>query len=236
MQHEPSICHVAHPFGQLQLELDGVPILSHMDLVRSRLSTGSADASATSIDDELEIADHVSRGDRAARLAIVRKIQRPFVTEHGWLFVGGVEASWLYEEGIRTFVNGEHLAALLCLHSSCERAVAGALSMESPELGNKIKRWGLGPLGDAAFKRKLIARKVHEGLKSITEKRNATAHFRFPLDERSVASRTFYDDLAPDDYDATIADDAEEAVSVATTLLGGGIGMGGAIRPRIPPP
>jgi hypothetical protein len=72
----------------------------------------------------LVLADAESRLRRTQRWRELRAIQAPYDSDWGWLVNGGSEAAWLYDEAARCFVSGYYLAALLCAHAACERALA----------------------------------------------------------------------------------------------------------------
>ncbi|GAB3812774.1 hypothetical protein [Kribbella italica] len=215
---------------QLQLELEGIDPLTDEQRVEAWLreqGTWSADARAAA----LYLRDRRSRRTRATRWEQLQAIQAPFESEWGWLTPGGEECIWLYHEAERSYVDGLHLASLLCAHAACERVLAGCLLSYEQELPKGWRFWGLGPLVKEAFLRKLIDSPLRDSLAEINEIRKVSAHFKPPLEANSVSSRAYHHMQATPDLNAEEAidqvaqGDALMAFRAATELMRGDQGF-----------
>jgi hypothetical protein len=178
----------------------------------------------------LILRDSTTIEERAKRWSELRAIQAPYHQANGWLVPGGSEAIWLYDEAERAFIDGLFLAALLCAHAACERVLAGCLLGYDERLDKNRRRWGLGPLTAAAFKYGLIDEDLRNGLEQVTELRKISAHFKPPMEPKSVVVRTYRgleagSELSEDALESTLRSDARTALEIATWLMRGDQGF-----------
>jgi hypothetical protein len=219
-------CPVAHPYGQLQLELEGIEPLTEDEKIARWLDSETNVDSVRFRSGVLRLEDSVSRTERAMRWVRVREIQAPFYSPY-YLVPGGGEAVWLYQEAISCFIHGMPLASLLCSHAAVERVLADHLVMVSGgphgDLRKKIDRWGLGALIAEAVRRGLISDDTRSQLEIMNERRRVTAHFKHPLDPSSLHNRVFAasgGEAVPEDSFYQLAmRDADQALVTSTLLL-----------------
>lgn len=221
-----SCCPVAHPYGQLQLELEGIEPLTEDEQIARWLDSEPNVDSVQYRCGVLKLEDGASRVERAERWARVREIQAPLYWPY-YLIPGGGEAVWLYNEAVSCFVHGAPLASLLCSHASVERALAAHLAMVTGgpdgELSRNIGRWGLGSLTAEAVRRGLISDVTRVQLEIMNERRRMTAHFKHPLDPSSIHNRVFSasgGEPVPEDSMYLLATrDADQALVTSTRIL-----------------
>jgi hypothetical protein len=135
----------------------------------------------------------------------------------------------LYHEAKLAYVQGVPFAALLCAHAACERALAGCMTPYESELPASWQRWGLGPLIAEAFKRGLIDQPLRDDLTSMNDVRRVTAHYKPPLEPKSIFARTIADSAADIQNDEELEEalesvayaDAFAAIKAAVSLLYG---------------
>jgi hypothetical protein len=174
---------------------------------------------------ELFLVDGTTRRGRAKRWMEVRAVQARFDRDSGWLIPGGVEAVWLYEEAVRSYMNGMCMAALLCAHASCERVLAGRLDWYEVRLPKDWARWGLGRLAPAAFEAGLIDDRLKDRILHLSELRKVSAHFKPPSAPNSIARRAvelfnLHPELETEDgFDTLLRGDALAALETTTELL-----------------
>jgi len=212
---------------QLQLQLDGVEPLSAAERLDAWLRDQEED-SADSITASLFLQDRRTRRARSARWRELQVVESPYATDWGSLVSGGEESLWLYREARWAYVEGLHLAALLCAHAACERVLAGCMVFYEDELDKGWRRWGLGPLVQEAFRRGLLDEPLRTSLARVNEIRKVSAHFKPPLHQDSLTARASLRD--PDfgaelPIDEVAQQDAALAIKAAAALILGSVGF-----------
>jgi hypothetical protein len=218
--------NVAHPYGQLELDMRGVAPLAAAEQLQ-RLVAISHEGSIERAQLEVHLLDERSRRARAERLRWLWEIRAPYRNGMGWLTPGGSEGLWLYHEASQCYVLEQYIATVLTAHACCERTIAGYLSFED-RLDRRLAFAGLGPLARAARECGLISQTLLERLLLLNDIRKVTAHFKPPLDPHSVHMRLAApglglvdDDNIEDAIDATLAEDAQASLIAATEVVRG---------------
>lgn len=219
-------CPVAHPYGQLELDLDGVEPLTDLERSEWVLRVEQPGLDKQYLTAHLTVADCCTRRERATRLRWVLQVQAPFSSEMGWLIPGGAEGAWLYGEACQCFVAGSFIAAVLSAHAACERTLAAHLQL-SDLLDRRLERAGLGPIAQAAQAGGLIPTDLLDALLDLNERRKAMAHLKPPLDPAAVMMRVHSEpvrepsDSCGDDLTLLLQRDSELAVILATRVVRG---------------
>ncbi len=215
-------CAVAHPYGQLQLDLRGIPPLTQGELALEWLESISEPWGLASLVAVLQVEDEETREVRAERRHWIWHLQNR-LSEDGFGMVGGAEVVWLYYESLRCYIAQNDVAAILCAHALCERALAAFLEMRDA-LDERLARAGLGPVAAAAHAAGLIDEPLLQDLKVINETRKVIAHFRLPFDPHSVHARLIAAHPNANeafDVESMIKSDAEAALTAATRVIVG---------------
>jgi hypothetical protein len=214
-------CCVAHPYGQLQLELPGLAPLTNEEVELEWLGAVPSPWTRDAIRSALFIEDRASRDARAERRHWIWYLQNRLPAD-GFGMVGGAEVAWLYFESIECFIAGHDVATILCAHALCERALAGFLEIRNA-LKDRLWKAGLGPVSEAAHRAGFIDQELLDDLQIVTETRKGIAHFRPPLDPASVHMRLLaaYEEHTGSifDVESMLNTDAQAALTAATRVL-----------------
>jgi hypothetical protein len=203
MSESAECCPVAHPYGQLQLNLPGIEPLTVEEELSARLKELD-EAGVETVETlglALQLSDLHTLSDRVKRVQEVIDVRAMYDSQGAWLVPGGLEVEWLCEQAIQAYIAGLPLATLLCCHAACERVLAGCLEVSQPRYGELRKnweRWGLGPLNAEAFRRGIVSTELNADLNQMNDNRRATAHFKHPLDPDAVWNRMFATRARPD--------------------------------------
>lgn len=224
-------CAVAHPYGQLQLELPGIRPLTVEEELEYRLKQLD-DMRATETGEALELSlrllDIMTLSERVMRLREITRVQAMYTGQGSWLIPGGVEVNWLREEAECAYIAGLPLATLLCCHAVCERVLADCLGQSQlryGELEKSWERWGLGQLNKEALKRGIVSKGLNADLGKMNDNRRATAHFKHALEPTAVWNRLFADRARSDgtvpagELRTLMDDDALDAYRITMRLL-----------------
>ena len=163
MPKSAECCAVAHPYGQLQLNLPGIePLTLEKELAACLKELDEAAVKTVeTLGLALQLSDLHTLSDRVKRVRQIIDVQAIYDSQGAWLIPGGLEVQWLCEQAIQAYIAGLPLATLLCCHAACERVLAGCLEASQPrhgELRKNRERWGLGPLNAEARRRELSLR------------------------------------------------------------------------------
>ena len=109
----------------------------------------------------------------------------------GQILVGGEEAQLLWESTVDCFAQGIWVAALLCAQATCERTLAGIISLgELPVAGIRgPKGWegkGLGSYISHVRKAGRVPNEELDEVEWLCEARKPYGHWRLPLDSGTI--------------------------------------------------
>ncbi len=143
----------------------------------------------------------------------------------GTVLIGGQEGSLLWAATVDSFVAGNWVATVLCAQATCERVLAGLVSLhELPGYSDAAPKgwesWGLGKLLGHVRKQGWIEADVLDDVAALSERRKPFGHWRRPLDPGTPGRRVL-DQLISDDEPewVTMRLLAEDARLAATTAL-----------------
>lgn len=214
---------VSEPYGQLQLELDGIPMLSQADQLEQWLARDRIDPwSLAGIEAALALRDGETRQRRARRWLKLHELEARYWNSWGHLIPGGAEGLWLYADAVSAYINAEYLATVVCSHAAAERTLAARLELRDQLTG--LERAGLGPLVARAHELDLIDDLARDRLQSLNDIRRPIAHLKPPLAEHSITQRLSHEASAGDydeDMDNLLRGDAERALECADFALRG---------------
>jgi len=154
--------------------------------------------------------------------------------EHGTMLIGGEEAHLLWDATVDAFVSGNWVATLLCAQATCERVLAGLMSLQDlPGVGatlpkNWEERWGLGRIIGFIREKALVPDPLLDEVQVLCERRKPFGHWRRPLDDGTVGRRVS-DAVASGGWAADphvltqhlVAEDAAHAARTALALYYG---------------
>lgn len=213
----------SEPYGQLQLELDGIPMLSQAEQLEQWLQRDSIEPdSLVGIEAVLTVRDAETRPWRARRWLRLHALEARYWSSWGWLIPGGAEGIWLYADAVSAYVNGEYLATVVCSHAAAERTLAARLASRE-QLGG-LERAGLGPLVIRAHEMSLIDDEAKGRLLDLNDIRRPIAHLKSPLAQHSIARRLTQESSTGDydeDMNNLLRGDAERALECADFALRG---------------
>ena len=153
--------------------------------------------------------DYKCAVDRRSRL--IWLIEKTPKAEY-WAFHGLLTKS-LFEEARYCFVYGQFLATILLGLAYIEQTLAALFY----QIGrSNLQRAGLFTLIREAHAERLIGNNEFQDMERIREKRNGYAHFRRPLHDSSIETRSLLEELAP--YDV-IEQDATSVILVVLQLV-----------------
>lgn len=212
------------PYGQLQFELEGIPMLTRAEQLGRELERGDVDTeSAAGIEAILWLQDEETRARRAQRWIRVQAIEARYRSSWGWLVPGGSEGIWLYADAVSAYVHGDYFASVVCCHAAAERTLAARLNLEEQLSG--LERAGLGPLVQRAHDLQLIDDAARTHLLELNDVRKPIAHLKPPTDPDSVGERLRSRSSIGADYDESMEEllggDAEHALECANFALRG---------------
>jgi hypothetical protein len=130
-----------------------------------------------------------------------------------WTFPGGLHSKSLFEEAQYCFVYAQFLATVLLGLAYIELTLAALLYGAGR---SDLERASLSKLLAAASTKGVIGVQEHRELERIRKIRNAYAHFRKPLDKKSLERRAILEDVAP--YEV-IEQDATTVMSAALRMI-----------------
>jgi hypothetical protein len=196
----------------------------------------------------------LSPQEREARLnAVLADVRATHNPAEGVLIVGGREAQLLWYATVDAYIAGNWVATILCGQATCERVLAGLVSLnELPGAGivgpKGWERWGLGKLIEHIRSLGWVPDDLLDKVTQVCEVRKPFGHWRQPLDpgtpwrriaeQLSAVPQTNPDELVerlaaadpdedPDELvERLIAGDAELAAVTALQLYLGGYGIG----------
>jgi hypothetical protein len=192
----------------------------------------------------------LSPEEREARLnAVLADVRASHNTAEGVLIVGGREAQLLWYATVDAYIAGNWVATILCGQATCERVLAGLVSLnELPGAGiigpKGWERWGLGKLIGHIRSLGWVPDDLLDNVTQVCEVRKPFGHWRQPLDPgtpwRRIAEQlSAVPQLNPDELverlaaadpdelvERLIAADAELAAVTALQLYLGGYGVG----------
>ena len=157
----------------------------------------------------------------------------------GTIVIGGQEATILWEATVDAFVAGNWVAALLCAQATCERVLAGLVSLHGLPglLGSEPKnweKWGLGRLIEHVREQRWVESELLDDVAVVCELRKPFGHWRRPVDAGTVGRRMIdrlkVDPNTEPDLVALLAEDAAVAVTTALRLYFGNY-FGGPFAP-----
>ena len=121
------------------------------------------------------------------RISFLDEVLEQLRSRHiqGTVQIGGREATMLWHATVDAFVAGNWLAALLCAQATCERVLAGLVSLHAlPGLsGSEPKnwdKWGLGSLIEHARKQRWVEPELLDHVAIVCELRKPFGHWRLP--------------------------------------------------------
>jgi hypothetical protein len=123
---------------------------------------------------------------------------------HGRVLVGGEEASLLWNATVDSFSSGVWVATVLCAQATCERVMAGLVSLrELPGHGLEgpkgWEKWGLGRLIGHVRTQGWVPEDVLGEVAVLCETRKPYGHFRRPF-EAGTLGRDVADALKRSDW------------------------------------
>ncbi len=144
----------------------------------------------------------------------------------GTVLIGGQEAGLLWQATVDAFVAGNWVATLLCAHATCERVLAGLVSLHelpghADPAPNGWESWGLGKLIGHVRRQGWIEPDVLDDVAALSERRKPFGHWRRPLDAgtpgRRMADSVMAGNDEPDELAMRLL--AGDAHAAATTAL-----------------
>ncbi|WP_417219623.1 hypothetical protein [Arthrobacter sp.] len=179
--------------------------------------------------------------DPDQRLDLVDKWISEALTGKSWAALsGGDEAQLVWDAAVRSFLDGNWVAAILCAHAVAERELAGMVPALSTSALNQFqsppKRWermGLGELLTAVEKFGVLDPELLSDLRRLADVRKPYGHWRPYLDEQSINQRVMAEHRATGnlDYDnlvqRLIVRDATHSMRTTAHLYFGSYGFGG---------
>jgi hypothetical protein len=174
------------------------------------------------------------------RIALLDEVYQPLRAQfhEGQILVGGEEAQLLWEATVDCFAQGIWLATLLCAQATCERTLAGIISLgELPGAGiSGPKGWerqGLGALIGHVRQYGHVPADVLDAVEELCETRKPYGHWRLPFDPGTIG-RAVADALmgGSSDDDATaireriLSQNALQGALAALRLYYGNYGWG----------
>lgn len=117
----------------------------------------------------------------------------------GRILVGGEEAQLLWHTTVDSFAGGIWVATILCAQATCERALAGIVSLrELPGYGIEApkgwEKWGLGTIVKYVRKQGWVPADVLDDVEVLCEARKPYGHWRRPFDPGTLG-RQIADEL-----------------------------------------
>lgn len=223
-------CAVAHPYGQLQLELPGIRPLTveeELEYLLKQLDDMGAVETDEVLKLTLQLLDIRTLSEKTTRLREITQVQAMYTGQGSWLIPGGVEVNWLCEEAEWAYIGGLPLATLLCCHAACERVLAGCIEASQVRYGElkNWESWGLGKLNAEALKRRVVSEGLNADLNRMNDNRRSTAHFKDALEPTAIWNRLFASRARPDGtvpadgLRAMMDDDALDAYRITMRLL-----------------
>lgn len=145
---------------------------------------------------------------KAERIALLDAIlQRLPPTADGIrVHAGSEEASLLWEATVDSFANGIWVGTILCAQATCERVLAGLVSLREPP-GYALKgprgwqNWGLGKLIAHVREHRWVEADLLDSVTELCEARKPYDHFRLPFDT-GTKGRQVADALVDEGWDA----------------------------------
>lgn len=112
----------------------------------------------------------------------------------GRMLVGGTEADLLWHDTVDSFAGGTWIATILCAQATCERALAGIVSLrELPGDGFEApkgwERWGLGKIIQHVREQGWAPADVLDDVETLCEARKPYGHWRRPFDPGTLGSQ-----------------------------------------------
>jgi hypothetical protein len=161
------------------------------------------------------------------RIALVEATLSELADSAGGILVGGEQAELLWHATVDSFAGGIWVATILCAQATCERALAGIVSLrELP--GHAIaapkgwEKWGLGTIVKHVRKQGWVPDDMLDDLEVLCEARKPYGHWRRPFDPGTLG-RQIADELQKgrgvDPFKLRERILAEEARRSATTAL-----------------
>jgi hypothetical protein len=127
------------------------------------------------------------------RIALLDEVYQPLRAQfhEGQILVGGEEAQLLWEATVDCFAQGIWVATLLCAQATCERTLAGIISLgELPGAGiSGPKGWerqGLGALIGHVRQYGHVPADVLDAVEELCETRKPYGHWRLPFDPGTI--------------------------------------------------
>jgi hypothetical protein len=174
------------------------------------------------------------------RIALLDEVYQPLRAQfhEGQILVGGEETQLLWEATVDCFAQGIWVATLLCAQATCERTLAGIISLgELPGAGiSGPKGWerqGLGALIGHVRQYGHVPADVLDAVEELCETRKPYGHWRLPFDPGTIG-RAVADALmgGSSDDDATaireriLSQNALQGALAALRLYYGNYGWG----------
>lgn len=173
------------------------------------------------------------------RIALLDEVYQPLRAQfpEGQMLLGGEEAQLLWEATVDCFAHGIWVATLLCAQATCERTLAGIVSLgELPGIaiaGPKgWERQGLGALIGQLRKDRRVPADVLDAVTELCEARKPYGHWRLPFDPGTIGRAVAEALVAGDDDDPTaireriLSQNALQGVLAALRLYYGNYGWG----------
>jgi hypothetical protein len=127
------------------------------------------------------------------RVALLDEVYQPLRAQfpEGQVLVGGEEAQLLWEATVDCFAQGIWVATVLCAQATCERTLAGIISLgELPGAGitgpKGWERQGLGALIDHIRNDGRVPADVLDAVEELCETRKPYGHWRLPFDQGTI--------------------------------------------------
>jgi len=156
----------------------------------------------------------------------------------GRVLAGGEEAQLLWYATVDSFAGGVWVATILCAQATCERALAGIVSLrELPGYGIEApkgwEKWGLGRIVKHVREQGWVPVDVLDHVEVLCEARKPYGHWRRPFDP-GTPGRLIADELKqlPDDEDPLelreriLAQEAHRSARTALRLYFGNYARG----------
>ena len=127
------------------------------------------------------------------RIALLDEVYQPLRAgfPDGQMLVGGEEANLLWGATVDSFARGVWLGTLLCAQATCERTLAGIISLrELPGYGMAApkgwEKWGLGRIIDHIRQEGWVPAEVLDETAVLCEARKPYGHWRLPFDPGTI--------------------------------------------------
>lgn len=156
----------------------------------------------------------------------------------GWLLLGGHEVEHIWQATVDSFVSGNWVATILCAQATCERTLAGIVSLQElpGRTGNPPsgwEGWGFGALLKYFRKQGWVPDDLLDELDHLCEARKPWGHWRRPLHKDSMhakAAHIVLGQLFEEDFDDVhtrlLAQEAHRSAVIAMRLYFGNYGRG----------